>query len=570
MWGRRVVFAVLLAVCVCQHEQFLGKNPPLPAGSFVKTIYTTTLSSSQVVPKSVFVDGWGTAFCELNRQAATLHCNVCHNLQAPSAAYLSVAPRLQLGPVIAKFSVQIDKRQYFEELFQLEEFESYPLYQQIDDFLNGHWYLTVEDKENSAIIRGQLEQANNLMALLANENTFPQAFGPSSRGIVVATYVKNNPLRRANFDVCHDVVDATFTVIGRGVPGFPGKSVYNFRQVEMPIFGEFDYSESEEHELFTGYQYAQVFSKLNPQGAARGQLTRVDPVPTVTVTSRMDGNQLGADDRVSRGCVLVSYDCKTRLMEFLVFHSVPQAVRLEARAAPPGFSGPVLFSRNGLDECRSPIFSSQVLSLDEDWILFAEQMYFELHSVNYPNGEIRGQLTTQFDFFSIMTGNQHVPPVTTSNLGCATFDLSDLNYKVDFEILHSIKSVTAVEWFRGPPGDPGELQTKRNLASFNIYKSPRSPLLGSWIIDDDEQSDWVNGNTFVQISSKDYPDGEIRGQIVRIKPCDSIKGYDTQSFEVADSLNSLIELPIRGSSSMLEVSLILMFGCFLIFLFELH
>jgi len=376
----------------------------------------------------------------------------------------------------------------------------------------------------------------------------------------VGTFSRNNPLRQANYDVCHDVVDPTYTVVGRGVPNLPMQYVFNFRDVDVPIHGKFDYTINEAHELFTGYQFTQVYSESNPQGAVRGQLSQIDPIPRVTVTGRMDANQVGIDDSTARGCILVAYDCPTRTMEYLVFHSVSQPIRFEARAAPPGFSGPLLFSIDGSAKTRSPLYGSKVLTEEEEWILYAEQMYFQLYSFNHPRGEIRGQLTTQFDYFAYLTGIQMVPSVTTANLGCATFDMTNLNYRVDFEIMHSIKDPIAVELLRGPMGVPGEQETAKLLDLSSRIDGGHSPLIGGFIVDDDDQVSWVTGNSFIQVSSPEFPYGEIRGQVLRIKPCDPNPlpySVSSTTFDVSGTLDNIIDLPIVNSAVTLYFSFVL-------------
>lgn len=318
----------------------------------------------------------------------------------------------------------------------------------------------------------------------------------------------------------------------------------------------------------TGYQYSQVRSEQNPGGAVRGQLSMVDPIPTLTVTGRMDGNQLGVNS-FARGCVLVSYDCNTRKMEYLIYHSVSQATRLEARAAPPGYSGPVLFFEDSLNHnLDTPIYGSKVLGPEAEYVLYAQQMYFQIYSVNYPDGEIRGQLTTQFDFFAHLTGIQMVPPITTANVGCATFDLTDINYNIDFEIMHSVTDATAVELVKGAIGEPGDVTSARNLAGASISRSPNSPLIGDMIMDDDDQVSWITEGTFVRVASERFPFGEIRGQVMRILPCDpSPRDYSatTDTFSADGSYASIIELPLtRGSSSVLSYSMFVLLFCLIL------
>lgn len=184
-------------------------NPPLIAGSFTQTIYTATLTSDQIVPEPLFIGGWGTSFCELRRDLSTedeqvLYCHVCHNIKIAARATISLGERLQNGPELYEFSVPLES--YFEELIYLSDKSNYPLYSQIQDFLFGRWYLTVYSIEEGHHIRGQLEQTDNIYALMADELAFPPAFGAPHRGITLGTFTHSNPSRQANFDLCHDVV----------------------------------------------------------------------------------------------------------------------------------------------------------------------------------------------------------------------------------------------------------------------------------------------------------------------------------------------------------------------------
>lgn len=133
-----------------------------------------------------------------------MFCHVCHTVEEPIGATISVGERLINGPIVFKFTVE--PLSFFEEAFILEDSEEYPLYSQIQDFLFGRWYITVISREDEHHIRGQLEQNDNVFALMTSEDTAPPAFGSPHRGITLGTYTRNNPMRIASYDLCHDVV----------------------------------------------------------------------------------------------------------------------------------------------------------------------------------------------------------------------------------------------------------------------------------------------------------------------------------------------------------------------------
>lgn len=527
-------------------------HPPLVTGAFTETTYTATLSGEQVVPQSMTLGGFGTAFCQLNREKNFLACHISHIFPDALAvrAWIGHASRASNGPSVYEFTVALDD--FIEQNFILEDLEGYPVYNQVQDFLNGEWFLAVESTDSEEI-RGQLEQSDNIYALLASENTFPEAWGSPKRGIALGTYSWFDPKREAAFDICHDVDDAFEAEIGHGVPGLPGSQVYEFRSALPPIIEELTYTIQEEIELLAGYQYVQVYNAANRQGAVRGQLKMVDPIPEVALTGRLDSQQAGnGEASFARGCALISYDCSTRTLEYLVVHDVASPISAQIRAAPPGSRGAILFS---LSTAESPIYGSKVLSAAEEYLLYAQQMYVQVDSLNFPqNGEIRGQLTTQFDFFAYLTGNQMVPPVTTASLGCASFDLTDYNYNLDFEVVHSVDDPTNVYFVQGKLGETGTLADTRQLQIYASNRSPDSPVIGDMTIDDDEQVNFVQGFSYVQVNSAQYPLGEIRGQIYRIHPCDPDQSSETSNL-IDYAPYTYVDLPITfNEGNMLTAS----------------
>ena len=60
--------------------------------------------------------------------------------------------------------------------------------------------------------------------------------------------------------------------------------------------------------------YLQVSSNRNPKGDIRGQLTSIDYIDSAQFTSFLS-NRLPETESNATGCVIISYDCDTSLME---------------------------------------------------------------------------------------------------------------------------------------------------------------------------------------------------------------------------------------------------------------
>ena len=110
-------------------------------------------------------------------------------------------------------------------------------------------------------------------------------------------------------------------------------------------------------------------------------------------------------------------------------------------------------------------------------------------------------------------GNKEVPPVTTSATGIAQFNIipgsKTLNYDL---IVPNIHTFTTAYIYQGKPHENEHPIVKLSKGSGSITSSNLiGPMKGKQI------SDLVklieNGQTYVNVNSQKYKNGEIRGQI---------------------------------------------------------
>jgi hypothetical protein len=125
-----------------------------------------------------------------------------------------------------------------------------------------------------------------------------------------------------------------------------------------------------------------------------------------------------------------------------------------------------------------------------------------------------------------LTGKEEVPPVNTNSTGIALFDLVDnhLNFKVNVKMLDNIKSAHI---HLGEFGQNGEI-----IASLLKSSSPLNVQNGTLVEGQLTSADLAgslkgktindlvnlfnNTKTFLNIQTKEYPNGEIRGQITTV------------------------------------------------------
>jgi len=117
--------------------------------------------------------------------------------------------------------------------------------------------------------------------------------------------------------------------------------------------------------------------------------------------------------------------------------------------------------------------------------------------------------------FSItINGAQEVPPNASAGTGTGTIDVNtvtnQLSYNITFSGLGSAESMAHIHGFAAPGSNAGIIHTLPN----------GSPKIGVFNYSDAQEANILNGLSYVNIHSGNFPNGEIRGQIAgTMLPC---------------------------------------------------
>lgn len=113
-----------------------------------------------------------------------------------------------------------------------------------------------------------------------------------------------------------------------------------------------------------------------------------------------------------------------------------------------------------------------------------------------------------------LTGAQQVPPVQTSGRGTANITYDPATRGVSWTITFAgLSTPVTMAHFHGPAG-PGKNAgvevwlTKKGAASIT------SPIEGSTTLTPDEAKQFMDGQMYVNVHTKEHPGGAIRGQVV--------------------------------------------------------
>lgn len=158
--------------------------------------------------------------------------------------------------------------------------------------------------------------------------------------------------------------------------------------------------------------------------------------------------------------------------------------------------------------------------------MMKDDIYINIHSSEYPSGEIRGQAQVKggLGFYAETNGENILSPVETSAHGTGSFTLTSKGLIYDY----SAESITIVdaEIHYGSNSEIGPLAfTLTGDFSFNTS-------LGVWLrngIENFSTSDMsaaLRNETYMNITSEAYSEGEMRGQIRYAGESETIVGVE--------------------------------------------
>jgi hypothetical protein len=139
--------------------------------------------------------------------------------------------------------------------------------------------------------------------------------------------------------------------------------------------------------------------------------------------------------------------------------------------------------------------------------LQAGNLYFNVHSSDYPTGEIRGQIG-RLVRVATLNGTDEVPPVTTSATGNAIVAVHPQTRAITGVSSYSGITATNAHVHTGAVGANGAIAIGLTLGT-NSAMVPASTTLT-----ETQFADLIADNLYVNIHSAANPTGEIRGQLV--------------------------------------------------------
>ncbi|RJQ53353.1 MAG: CHRD domain-containing protein [Nitrospiraceae bacterium] len=242
----------------------------------------------------------------------------------------------------------------------------------------------------------------------------------------------------------------------------------------------------------------------------------------VTLLTNLTGAQeVPPVQTTGSGAGALNVDLVTRAISGSVSFSglTSNATFAHIHLAPAGINGPVqvgLIDGAGVTQGVWLVPAGTILTQVQFDALISNQLYFNVHTVNNPAGEIRGQLIYGSGFTTSvpLSGTQEVPPVATAGSGTGNLTVNLVTRAVSGSVSFSglTSNAIAAHIHLGPAGVNGGIEiflTGGAGVTQGVWLIPAGTVLTQAQFDA-----LITNQLYFNIHTATNPGGEIRGQIV--------------------------------------------------------
>ena len=265
--------------------------------------------------------------------------------------------------------------------------------------------------------------------------------------------------------------------------------------------------------LMNGGYYINVHTILNPNGEIRGQIGLEQDWK---LTSWLNGNnEVPASGSAANGILSVKLSKDMKWVEVAAqmngMSGAIMGAHLHKGAA--GTNGGVVLDLS--DSVKGNMifgrFDATAIATD----LINGNLYLNIHSAMYPNGEIRGQLAlSKYLNFSVMlNGKQEVPAVNTNASGVANLMVNSTMDSLWIQLLANdlSGSIMGIHIHEGAAGTNGGVLTDlSDLVSGNMVSGVITGKTAVTAV----LPKLLNGSAYINLHTAANANGEIRGQVM--------------------------------------------------------
>jgi hypothetical protein len=316
------------------------------------------------------------------------------------------------------------------------------------------------------------------------------------------------PSRNISGSIVLDGMTATMAHIHEGDVGVNGPIIVTLIQTTpgtWTVPADTKLTTSQAEAFATGGLYVNAHSAANPNGEIRGQIRR--DVFTAQMTPAQEVPPPSVSNATGAG--VLSFDPATRRFKATVTIKGMTATMAHIHTGAPGINGAILFPLTETPAGSGTWVSESNATLSETELttLRAGGLYFNAHSVTFPNGEIRGQIGRSVGLASL-TAASEVPPTTSTATGSGTLVVNPETRAISGSITLSGMTATMAHIHLAAPSVNGPIIVPLTLTGSDVWSVPPNSVLTA-----EQLAAYKQGNLYYNAHSVLFPNGEIRGQI---------------------------------------------------------
>ena len=483
--------------------------------------FTVSLSGENSVPP-VTTNATGTATLSLSEDLTELEYHITIEGLTPTAAHFHNGAFDGTGSVVK--TLDFGSSFTISGIWSSNDLTEPLTPELVIELMAGRIYLNIHTADNpTGEIRGNAVGFPGGFVILNGDNVVPP-ITTNAQGTLVFVIVGEN--RDLLYSVNVEGLTPTASHFHGGEAGANGSVLIPFGLVNNHADSGFaqgepspkDLTDSLITEILTGNVYVNIHTSDNPSGEIRGQLSIGQGTGTILL---LDGEQVvPAVSTVGTGTGFLKINNDKTSIEYDITISGinPDSVTA-AHFHNSGFGSnggivkDITFVGNHAEGVWTTTDGTQPLTAFLVNEVLASRIYVNVHTLENPAGEIRGQAGTLTGFTAQLEGEQTVPTVTTAASGTASMFLflgqgAYLNYTITVQGL----SITSAHFHGAPLGENGPILKAIDFTDNSI--EGHWSYTDSIALTDSIITELLAENIYINIHTTANPTGEIRGQVL--------------------------------------------------------
>ena len=509
---KRVLFSSALLILFTFSNMIASSN---------RIHFTVSLSGENSVPP-VTTNATGTATLSLSEDLTELEYHITIEGLTPTAAHFHNGAFDGTGSVVK--TLDFGSSFTISGIWSSNDLTEPLTPELVIELMAGRIYLNIHTADNpTGEIRGNAVGFPGGFVILNGDNVVPP-ITTNAQGTLVFVIVGEN--RDLLYSVNVEGLTPTASHFHGGEAGANGSVLIPFGLVNNHADSGFaqgepspkDLTDSLITEILTGNVYVNIHTSDNPSGEIRGQLSIGQGTGTILL---LDGEQVvPAVSTVGTGTGFLKINNDKTSIEYDITISGinPDSVTA-AHFHNSGFGSnggivkDITFVGNHAEGVWTTTDGTQPLTAFLVNEVLASRIYVNVHTLENPAGEIRGQAGTLTGFTAQLEGEQTVPTVTTAASGTASMFLflgqgAYLNYTITVQGL----SITSAHFHGAPLGENGPILKAIDFTDNSI--EGHWSYTDSIALTDSIITELLAENIYINIHTTANPTGEIRGQVL--------------------------------------------------------